>query len=123
MWKSFCYANEIGNDYINTELLSHFLPRFNDLDNYIQIAYFLFLNEKFIFCLIFFLIIFFINPNKDLLIYVSILTTSYSIILFFIFLSTPTDFYFQLNSAAARIIKSLSFLLAFFGVYNLKLKV
>jgi len=40
-------------------------------------------------------------------------------ILFFIYLSTPFDFYWQLDSTAARVIKSLSFLLAFFGLYNL----
>ena len=44
----------------------------------------------------------------------------YIFILFLIYLSTPFDFYWQLDSSAARVVKSLSFLLAFFGLYNLK---
>ena len=43
----------------------------------------------------------------------------YIFILFFIYLATPYDFYWQLNSSAARVIKTLSFSLAFFGLYNL----
>ena len=46
---------------------------------------------------------------------------SYILILFAIYLSTPLDFYFQLDSSAARVIKSLSFLLGLFGLYNLNL--
>ena len=118
-WKFFCYSKGIGDYYINTNILLNLLPRLDDLNNYKLILYFLFLNEKFLIALIFFLISFWIKLDKELFSFIFIITTMYIFILFFIYLSTPHDFYFQLNSTAARVIRSLSFLLAFFGLYNL----
>ena len=120
LWNLFCYSKGIGNDYINTNILLNLLPRLDDLNNYKLISYFLFLNEKFLIALIFFIVSFWANPNKELFSFVTIVTTMYIFILFFIYLSTPFDFYWQLDSSAARVIRSLSFLLAFFGLYNLK---
>ena len=119
LWKFFCYSKGIGDHYINTNILSNLLYRLDDLNNYKLISYFLFLNEKFLIALIFFLVSFWVKWNKELFSFISIITIMYIFILFFIYLSTPFDFYWQLNSTAARIIKSLSFLLAFFGLYNL----
>ena len=119
LWNLFCYSKGIDNDYINTNILLNLLPRLDDLNNYKLISYFLFLNEKFLIALIFFIISFWVYPNKELFSFVTIVTTMYIFILFFIYLSTPFDFYFQLDSTAARVIRSLSFLLAFFGLYNL----
>jgi len=120
LWNLFCYSKGIGNDYINTNILLNLLPRLDDLNNYKLISYFIFLNEKFLIALIFFIVSFWAHPNKELFSFVTIVTTMYIFILFFIYLSTPFDFYWQLDSSAARIIRSLSFLLAFFGLYNLK---
>ena len=119
-WKFFCYSKGIGNDYINTNILLNLLPRLDDLNNYKLISYFIFLNEKFLIALIFFIVSFCVHPNKELFSFVTIITTMYIFILFFIYLSTPFDFYWQLDSSTARVIRSLSFLLAFFGLYNLK---
>ena len=119
-WKFFCYSKGIGDYYINTKILLNLLPRLDDLNNYKLISYFLFLNEKFLVALIFFIVSFWVHPNKELFSFVTIVTTMYIFILFFIYLSTPFDFYWQLDSSAARLIRSLSFLLAFFGLYNLK---
>lgn len=121
LWKFFCYSKGlVFNDYINTDILLNLLPRLKELDNFQQISYFLFLNEKFLICLIFFLISFWINWNKQIFGFIASVALVYILILFIIFLSTPHDFYFQLNSTAARVIKSLTFLLAFFGLYNLR---
>jgi len=120
LWQLFCYSKGIGNDYINTNTLLNLLPRLNDINNYKLISYFLFLNEKFFIALIFFLVSFWVKPNKELFSFVSIVIIMYIFILFFIYLSTPYDFYWQLNSTAARLIRSLSFLLAFFGLYNFR---
>ena len=120
LWNLFCYSKGIGNDYVNTNILLNLLPRLDDLNNYKLISYFLFLNEKFLIALIFFIVSFWVHPNKELFSFVTIITTMYIFILFFIYLSTPFDFYWQLDSSAARVIRSLSFLLAFFGLYNLK---
>ena len=118
-WKFFCYSKGIGDYYINTNILLNLLPRLDDLNNYKLISYFLFLNEKFLIALIFFLVSFWIKLNKELFSFIFIVTVMYIFILFFIYLATPYDFYWQLNSTAARVIKTLSFSLAFFGLYNL----
>jgi hypothetical protein len=120
LWKLFCYSNEIGTyKYYNANMLLNLLARLDDLNNYKLILYFLLLNEKFLFSLLFFLISFWINRNKELFGFVSFVTISYIFILLFLYLATPDDLYFHLNSSAARVIKSLSFLVAFFGLYNL----
>ena len=120
LWKLFCYSKGIGDVYINTEVLLHLLPRLVEVNNYKLIAYFILLNEKFLITLTFFLISFWIKWNKELFSFVSIVAATYIFVLFFIYLSTPYDFYWQLDSTATRIIKSLTFLLAFFGLYNLR---
>ena len=120
LWKFFCYFKGIGDHYINTNILLNLLPRLGDLNNYKQISYFIFLNEKFLISLIFFIISFWVKRNRELFSFISIVAAMYIIILFFIYLSTPYDFYWQLNSSVARVIRSLSFLLAFFGLYNLR---
>tara|TARA_Y100000590_G_C15733173_1_gene1017761 strand:+ start:2973 stop:4157 length:1185 start_codon:yes stop_codon:yes gene_type:complete len=119
LWKIFCFSKGIGHEVVNANLLYNLQTRFDDFNNYKLIFYFLLLNEKFLYCLTFFLISFIISRNKKLFTFISIVTLLYLSILFFIYLSSPFDFYFHLNSSAARVIKSLSFLLAFFGLYNL----
>ena len=120
LWKLFCYSKGIGDHYINTNILLNLLPRLDDLNNYKLISYFLFLNEKFLIALIFFLVSFWLKLDKELFSFIFIVTAMYIFILFFIYLSTPYNFYWQLDSTAARVIRSLSFLLAFFGLYNLR---
>ena len=120
LWKFFCYSKGIGDHYINTNILLNLLPRLDDLNNYKLISYFLFLNEKFLIALIFFLVSFWVKSNKELFSFVSTVITMYIFVLFFIYLSTPYDFYWQLDSTAARLMRSLSFIMAFFGLYNLR---
>jgi len=119
LWKYYCFLNGIGNEFINQDIFTNLFPRIFSLSNYADITYFLYINEKFLIPLIFFLISFKIKWNRELFIFVSSIFLLYSIILYFIFLSTPHDFAWQLNTSAARIIKSFNFLLAFFGLYNL----
>lgn len=121
LWKIFCYKNGLDNHHINLNL--DILPRFYDLDNYKLIVYFMFLNEKFIICLSFFLLSFWINWDKELFSFVSVALMMYIVILFVVFLSSPFDFYMQLDSTATRVIKTLNFSLALFGLYNLKEKI
>jgi len=122
LWKYFCYTNSLGNDYINNSFLFNLELRANVLENYKLIFYFLFLNEKFLIALFIFLTSFFILKNNNLFKFVFLIALTYSLILFIVYLSTPYDFYFQLNSSATRTIKSISFLFGFFAIYNLSLK-
>ena len=64
----------------------------------------------------------FLNPNKGLFIFVSHITLIYIFILFIIYLSTPFDLHWHLDSSASRVIKSLCFFLGLFGIYNLSLR-
>ena len=128
LWKLFCYSEGInsfnwhsGNIQIfHNTMLSNLLPRVGDVSNYKLIGYFLLLNEKFLITLTLFILSSWITKNKDLFSFVAIISVVYIFVLFIIYLSTPLDFYFQLVSSAARIMKSPSFLLAFFAVYNFK---
>ena len=128
LWKLFCYSEGInsfnwhsGNIQIfHNNMLSNLLPRVGDVSNYKLIGYFLLLNEKFLITLTLFILSSWITKNKDLFSFVAIISVVYIFVLFIIYLSTPLDFYFQLVSSAARIMKSPSFLLAFFAVYNFK---
>ena len=121
-WKVFCYIQGVnsGDEQIfNTSLLSNLIPRLNDLENYTLISYFILLNEKFLFTLAFFLISFWLRRNKELFSFVTITTAIYILILYLIYLSTPLEFHFQLDSSVVRVIKSVSFFLGFFALSNL----
>ena len=121
LWQYFCYSNNVGyNDYINSNFLSNIMPRIHDIKNYQLISYFLFLNEKFVVCLFLFIISFWINWDKRIFYFIFVILLIYIFILFLIFLSTPYDLYWQLNSTAARVVKTLSLSLAFFALYNLR---
>ena len=122
LWKYFCFSKGIENDYINSSFFINLLPRLNDFENIKLIGYFIFLNEKFLISLFFLLIVFWLKRNSGLLLYVSAINLLYILIISIIFLSTPVDFYFQLDSAAARIINTTNFCLAFFALYNLNIK-
>jgi len=121
LWQYFCYSNNVGyNDYINSNFLINLTPRIQNIENYQLVSYFIFLNEKFAVCLFLFLISFWINWDKKIFYFISTVLLIYIFILFFIFMSTPYDLYWQLNSTAARVVKTLSFTLAFFALYNLR---
>ena len=119
LWKYFCYSNGIFNEHINSGFIINLLSRIEEFGNYILIFKFLLFNEKFLFCLLFFIFSFWFNRNKELFAFVSIILGFYILLIFTIFLATPVDLYFQLNSSAARIVKTLAFSFGFFALYNL----
>ncbi len=124
VWKLFCLYNNIGySEHYNFNILSTFLSRMYEFKNYQLVAYFLLLNEKFFISFIFFLVSFWLNWDKKLFSYIIIITLLYLIILFFIFMSTPYDLYWQLDSTAARVIRTLTFFISFLSLYNLKIKI
>jgi len=120
LWKLFCYSNGLGHEFLHTDIIANLLARSEDLNNYKLVSYFLLLNEKFLITLTFFFISCWVVMDKKILSFVLIISLVYIFILFFIYLTTPHDLYFQLNSTAARVVKSLSFFFAFFGLYNLR---
>ncbi len=120
-WKIFCYTQGVNSGDIqifNTGILSNLLPRLGELENYKLISYFILLNEKFLITLSFFLISIWFKKNKELFSFVTIVITTYILILYLIYLSTPLEFHFQLDSTVTRVIKSISFFLGFFALSN-----
>ena len=107
-----------STDQLKRRNLTNFIRQ-----HYIELINSVIKNEKFIICLSFFLLSFWINWNKELFSFISTAIIIYIIVLFFVFLSTSYDFYFQLDSAAARVVKTLNFSLAFFALYNLNEKI
>jgi hypothetical protein len=123
IWHIFCSYHNISNQNSDYNYnIESFYSRFMIFENYILIFKYLILNEKFLFSLIFFLITSFYSSNKNNFIYVISISIIYISILFFVYLSTPLDFDWHLNSSAARIIKPIALLLSIFGVYNINKK-
>ena len=119
IWNYFCIYNNIGNTNSNNIFnINDFTNRILYLKNYILIFEYLLLNEKFFFSLIVFLVSTIYIKNKDILIYVSSISLIYILFLFIVYLSTPLDFEWNLNSAN-RIIKPIALFLSIFSLYSI----
>ena len=119
IWNYFCIYNNIGNnDSNNIFNINDFTNRILYLKNYILIFEYLLLNEKFLFGLIVFLVSTIYIKNKDILIYVSSISLIYILFLFIVYLSTPLDLEWHLNSAN-RIIKPIALFLSIFSLYSI----
>ena len=119
IWNYFCIYNNIGNTNNNNIFnINDFTNRILYLKNYILIFEYLLLNEKFLFGLIIFLVSAIYIKNKDILIYVSSISLIYILFLFIVYLSTPLDLEWHLNSAN-RIIKPIALFLSIFSLYSI----
>ena len=119
IWNYFCIYNNIGNTNSNNIFnINDFTNRILYLKNYILIFEYLLLNEKFLFGLIVFLVSTIYIKNKDILIYVSSISLIYILFLFIVYLSTPLDLEWHLNSAN-RIIKPIALFLSIFSLYSI----
>ena len=119
IWNYFCIYNNIGNTNGNNIFnVNDFTNRILYLKNYILIFDYLLLNEKFLFGLIVFLVSTIYIKNKDILIYVSSISLIYILFLFIIYLSTPLDLEWHLNSAN-RIVKPIALFLSIFSLYSI----
>ena len=119
IWNYFCIYNNIGNTNSNNIFnINDFTNRILYLKNYILIFEYLLLNEKFLFGLIIFLVSTIYIKNKDIFIYVSSISLIYILFLFIIYLSTPLDLEWHLNSAN-RIIKPIALFLSIFSLYSI----
>ena len=119
MWNYFCIYNNIGNNNSNYIFdINDFNNRILYLKNYILIFDFLLLNEKFLFGLIIFLLSTIYTKNRDIFIYVLSISLIYILFIFIVYLSTPLDLEWHLNSAN-RIIKPIALFLSIFSLYNI----
>ena len=124
LWKIFCYKNGIVNTDFTIELIrENLLHRLLVFDSYILFFKYLILsNEKSIIALLFFIVSFYLNFDKKLFSFVILLFFSYLLLLLIVYFSTPYDLAYHLETSANRILKSFTFLLAFFSLYNLNIK-
>ena len=124
IWKIFCYKNGINNTDFNPSLMSeNFLDRLTSFENYkLFFNYLIFSNEKTILAIILFIFSFVHNFNKKLIYFIILLFVSYLFLLLVVYFSTPYDLNYHLETSAYRVLKSLSFLLGFFALYNSNLK-
>ena len=118
IWNIFCIYNSLNDsDLNNTFLIENLSSRIFFLKNYIIIFENLLLNEKFLislFILILSLLFFRNNKILNLVFYTSFI---YLFFLFVIYLSTPLDLEWHLNSAN-RVIKPIALFFAIFSIYN-----
>ena len=123
LWKFFCFENGITNtDFTLILLRENLTSRLLDLDNYNLFFDYLFIsNEKIIVVLLFFLVSFYLNFNKKLFIYTTLLFFSYSALLLIVYFSTPHDLTYHLHTSASRVTRSLSLMLGIFSLYNLNI--
>ena len=102
--------------------LEDFSLRFLQVENYFLISKYMILNDKFFFSIIFFIITYLYTKNKNILKYVASLIFIYIAILYIVYLSTPFDLEWHLNSSATRVVKPMALFLFIFGVYNINYK-
>ena len=101
-------------------LIQRIIIRLTDLDNYKLIFDYLILNEKFIISLIIFGFAFLKNFKKNEMIFKFVIFNSiiYYFLLNFIYLSTPHDISWHLNSSAHRVLISIVLLLTYFSILS-----
>jgi len=124
IWKIFCYKNGVINtDFTFALLNENLIDRLSLLNNYkLFFEYLIISNEKSIIALLIFAVSFYLNFNKRLFYFVSLLFLSYLTLLLIVYFSTPYDFTYHLGTSAHRVLESLTLLLGFFALYNLNIK-
>ncbi len=124
MWKIFCYKNGITNTDFNLELLKiNLINRLLIIDSYfLFFKYLIFSNEKSVIALLFFITSFYLNFDKKLFSFVILLFLFYLLLLLIVYFSTPYELTYHLETSANRVLKSFTFLLAFFSLYNLNIR-
>ena len=79
-------------------------------------------NEKSVIALLFFITSFYLNFDKKLFSFVILLFLFYLLLLLIVYFSTPYELTYHLETSANRVLKSFTFLLAFFSLYNLNIR-
>ena len=119
LWNYYCFNSGIeNNSSLNSISIKSLNDRFLNFENYILIFDHLILNDKFLFGLIFFVISIFCYKSKDLLIIGASISLLYILFLFVIYLSTPLNLEWHLNSAT-RVIKPIALFLSILALFNI----
>ena len=123
IWHKFTSDFNITNsDSAYGYNLINLIDRMLILENYELILKYLIFNDKFLFGFVFFSISAFVFRNKFIFFYVFSICLGYLLVLMIVYLSTPLDLQWHLNSSASRVIKSIAFFLSIFSVYSISIK-
>jgi len=115
----FCIYFGIGNTDENYNFnLNNFFDRALHVQNYFLIFKYLILNDKFLTSLLIFLISILYIKDRDIFAYVGLISLIYILLLFIIYLSTPLELEWHLNSAN-RVIKPIALFLSIFTLHNI----
>jgi len=118
-WNLFCIYFGIGNTDENYNFnLNNFFDRALHVQNYFLIFKYLILNDKFLTSLLIFLISILYIKDRDIFAYVGLISLIYILLLFIIYLSTPLELEWHLNSAN-RVIKPIALFLSIFTLHNI----
>ncbi len=121
-WNIFATYFDLGSTNENYILnINDFYNRLLDAKNYKIIFKYLILNDKFLPSLLFFLISIFFIKDRDIIIFVSSVSLFYILFLFAVYLSTPLDLEWHLNSAN-RVIKPIALFIFILSIKNINKK-
>lgn len=123
IWQIFTLTIDISND--NTPYnynFENFSERVSEIKNYFLITKYMILNEKFLLSIIFYIYAYFYSKNKNIFFYGATIILIYTTVLYIVYLSTPLDLDWHLNSSATRVVKPMALFLFIFGVYNINNK-
>ena len=108
----------ISSDLIGLNSFDRAILRLGEIDSYKLVFKYLLLNEKFIIALLIFLFCIYKNFQSNKLLYIFVITNAllYYILLYMVFFQTPADLSWHLNSAATRVMPSITMILIFFSI-------
>ena len=122
LWKIICIKSGIENDLMNISLQDRFSSIGSILNKSYIISISLFLNYKFIISLTIFLVTFVYFKNKKLFLLTIYFSMAYIMILFFVYLTTPHDLNWHLNTSAKRTMLAIQYFLLLISILNLQIK-
>jgi len=93
-----------------------------NIKDYLLITKYLILNEKFLISIFFYIFAYLLTKNKNIFLYGLSIILIYTTTLYIVYLSTPLDIEWHLDSSATRVVKPMALFLFVFGMYNINNK-
>ncbi len=123
IWQLFTVTIDISN--ANTPYnynVEKFSERIMNIKDYLLITKYLILNEKFLISIFFYIFAYLLTKNKNIFLYGLSIILIYTTTLYIVYLSTPLDIEWHLDSSATRVVKPMALFLFVFGMYNINNK-
>ena len=119
LWNLFTQHFNLGTTNENYIFdINDFYNRVFEINNYITIFNYLIFNDKFLASILFFFISLFFTVNKNTIIFITSVSIIYILFLFTVYLSSPLDLEWHLNSAN-RVIKPIALFIFILSLQNI----